>query len=152
MEYEPVRIPVTYGTLTCGELLLLRDGLYTNAQCRCRHVSQSVLRAYVRCAEETICLGVVAPDAGELFLQRRIPASRLDPQRAGEAYLSDGEQTPWQPWQGEIEGCQLTGVSRICDGEQTIAVAYNPSEPLPCLRLYATLTPMWLDGKLYLTL
>lgn len=154
MEYAPVTMPVTYGGAPCGEAVLQRDGLYTTARCRCRFVSQEVLRAYVRCGGQTVCLGVLEPAQGSLCLTRRIPASRLDPDRVGGIYLAGEEAPPaWLPWQGEVDGCALSGLSKTEeDGRQTIAVAYDPSQPLPCLRLYGAMEPMWLDGKLHLTL
>ena len=84
------KYPVTLGGQTVGTVELRGEGLYCRIFCRCRMVDQQIHRLY---ADEAR-IGVLIPENGELVLETRVAARKLN---SGCVFSLDGTGEEWIP-------------------------------------------------------
>lgn len=151
-----MQLGITYQQEHCGTAEILPEGLYQTIRCHCQMVSGEVLRCYAVVGEKTMCLGVMAPEGGQLVLEKKMSSRQWAPWQDGRLELAREppviQDNPWKPWQGRLYGHDVA-IALACTqaGETEIALPYSMEEPFPYMELFCKLTPKNIGGKMYLT-
>lgn len=151
MTEQNLKIPMTYDGNPCGHAQQRRCGLYWEIEGRCALVTREVTRAYGCRDGQSVCLGVLVPEDGQLCFRKRLAASGLP--EDGFEEITVGEPAPvWRPWEGTVCGQPVSGgLSRMVAGKRWIAIPYDGGEPMEALPVARYCTPEEIGGRMYLT-
>lgn len=145
-------IPVLHNGKTVGRATVTREGLYHRVCCDCDAISTEVLRAYGSMDGQDLLLGVLMPQNGRLYLEKRVACSAFPMEQLATVTIGGAPGT-WRPWCGDLGPLRVEEAQiRQYKGKTMLALPYHHGEPVPYFLVLRYCTPTELNGTTWMVL
>jgi len=130
-----------------GRVSIAPEGLYYRISAQCREPGQGLWRLWGCFGTESRCLGVLAPGAGGLRLERRVSMHSWPV--LPESFVLGREAEGFRPWRGSLAGQEIPDamIRAESGGGFTLALFVPPEGSVPFAERMDQMREAELDGR-----